>query len=200
MHTIEVNDICNIGLNGLTELRPCLYGINEQGTIVKTLYCTRDGRFYVHYADGWHKQKPSFNPGKQNHQGGSAYPEMRNFGNKLCHHLMTHAWLGPLPEGKERDHLNGNKLDWNILNLRYLTHPENIDWGKRLKQLRRLGINPTWLNYSILRALASLPTEQAERVINRFRFEAGTSDDAISTERINMTFAFLLDELKSEQS
>ena len=178
-----------------TDLRNCLHGYNDQGKLCKTLYCTRDGRFFVHYPDGWHEQKPIFGPAMRNYKGGSVYPNMRNFGNKLCHCLMAHAWLGARPEGMEIDHLNGNKLDWSADNLQYVTTAENIRRSKLLKRMRKIGLQPKWLYYGTLRQLYSLPHEQAERVIAQFPFEAGTRDDALTIERINMTFAYLFDEL-----
>ena len=111
------------------------------------------------------------------------------------------AWSkeGAIPEGYEIDHLNGITTDNCILNLEVVPKPENRRRQKISNKLKAIGVQPKWLYHSILRGLYSLPTEQAELVINRFRFEAGTSDDALTIERINSTFAFLLDELKSQQ-
>ena len=112
------------------------------------------------------------------------------------------AWSkeGAIPEGYEIDHLNGITTDNCINNLDAVSKCENRRRAKLARCMRKIGLQPKWLYHSILRGLYSLPTEQAELVINRFRFEAGTSDDAITIGRINSTFAFLLDELKSQPS
>jgi hypothetical protein len=41
------------------------------------------------------------------------------------HHLVMAAFVGPLPEGQEVNHKDGNKLNNARSNLEYLTHPEN---------------------------------------------------------------------------
>ena len=100
----------------------------------------------------------------------------------------------------EADHINGDHANWTADNLQWVTPAENRRRAKLARCMRKIGLQPKWLYHSILRGLYFLPTEQAELVINRFRFEAGTSDDAITIERINSTFAFLLDELKNQPS
>ena len=93
--------------------------LNEQlrlvdGTIVKKcptikpLYCSKDGRFFsVHNMqitdEGCIMQelKPIFSPAMRvrnqnsavNH--GLAYPNMRHFGSRLCHHLVWETFVGP---------------------------------------------------------------------------------------------------------
>ena len=120
----------------------------------------------------------------------------------LVSHAVFLAWseAGYIPEGWEVDHLNGITTDNCINNLDAVPKPENRRRKILSDKMKAIGLQPKWLYHSILRGLYSLPTEQAELVINRFRFEAGTSDDAITIERINSTFAFLLDELKNQPS
>ena len=136
-------------------------------------------------------------------------PRMRHFSNFLCHRLVAYAWCEHPACAKtdplwykqyEADHINGDHANWTADNLQWVTPAENRRRAKLARCMRKIGLNPKWLYHSILRGLYSLPTEQAELVINRFRFEAGTSDDALTIERINSTFAFLLDELKSQPS
>lgn len=43
----------------------------------------------------------------------------------LVHRLVAETFLGPIPEGKEVDHINEDKLDNRIVNLRYLTRFDN---------------------------------------------------------------------------
>ena len=42
-------------------LRPCVQGVDENGAVVKYLYCTRDGRFFVRGNVGWNEIKPNTN-------------------------------------------------------------------------------------------------------------------------------------------
>ena len=199
-------------------VRSCLEGKDEQGTIKKTLYCTRDGNFFVRYTDGWHKRKPCDNHKRRKEAGklvghpskGGGYdcPFISRCNNSSCHRLVAYAWCTHPAEAQsdplwykryECDHINGDHGNWTADNLQWVTPAENRRRAKLARCMRKIGIQPKWLYHSILRGLYSLPTEQAELVINRFRFEAGTSDDAITIGRINSTFAFLLDELKNQQ-
>ena len=38
---------------------------------------------------------------------------------------MALAWLGPIPAGWEVDHINGNILDWTLLNIQIVSVAEN---------------------------------------------------------------------------
>ena len=199
-------------------VRNCLNGLDEQGTIKKTLYCTRDGKFFVRCADGWRKQEPLTGTLRKKRATGRIYstsggasdcPQMRHFGSFHCHRLVAYAWCEHPACAKtdplwykhyEADHINGDHGNWTADNLQWVTPAENRRRAKLARCMRKIGIQPKWLYNSILRGLYSLPTEQAELVIHRFRFEADTSDDAITIGRINSTFAFLLDELKSQPS
>lgn len=42
------------------------------------------------------------------------------------HHLVARAFLGPMPEGQEVSHKNGDKTDNRAINLIYETHSENL--------------------------------------------------------------------------
>lgn len=48
------------------------------------------------------------------------------------HALVLHAFLSPRPEGMVIDHINGDKADNRLANLRYLTSAENTKAAKRL--------------------------------------------------------------------
>lgn len=145
--------------------------LNEQlrlvdGTIVKKcptvkpLYCSKDGRFFsVHNMqitdEGciMHELKPCFNPGMQNHNGGSAYPKMRQFGNRLCHHLIWETWVGQRTKGMEIDHVNGDKMDWSLANLEEVTPAENRKRAKILRAMRAAGTDPTTIPPAELKAI-----------------------------------------------
>ena len=105
----------------------------------KILFAGTNGKFYN--AKG-RELKPTFNPGMQNHKGGSAYPKMTNFANRLCHHLIYETFVGPRTKGLEIDHINGNKMDWSLNNLEEVTPAENRKRAKLLCILRSLGRDP----------------------------------------------------------
>lgn len=46
--------------------------------------------------------------------------------NYMVHRLVSEAFISPIPEGKEVDHMNGNHKDNRVDNLRYLTRQENM--------------------------------------------------------------------------
>ena len=151
--------------------------LNEQlrlvdGTIVKKcptikpLYCSKDGRFFsVHNMqitdEGCIMQelKPIFSPAMRvrsqnsavNH--GIAYPSMRHFGSRPCHHLVWETFVGPRTKGMEIDHLNGNILDWSLANLEEVTPAENRKRAKILRAMRAAGTDPTTIPQSRLKAI-----------------------------------------------
>ncbi|MBQ7648987.1 MAG: HNH endonuclease [Paludibacteraceae bacterium] len=68
----------------------------------------------------------------------------------------------------ECDHVNGNNLDWSANNLRWATKEENIRCGRYLKRLRKHGIDPKRIKYSLLLALYDLTWERFEACLQRF--------------------------------
>jgi hypothetical protein len=63
--------------------------------------------------------------------GGAKYPRL----NLTCdgvvtdwavHRLVMHAFVGPCPDGKEVNHIDGNKLNQALANLEYVTRSENL--------------------------------------------------------------------------
>ena len=152
-----------------TEVRVCAHGYDEQGEIRSTLYCTRDGIFMQRTLDGWAELKPSTNPVILRRRGkGSCYPNMQNHRHLLCHVLVCTAFHGERPEGYECDHINGNNLDWSADNVRWVTKEENIRCGRYLKRLRKHGIDPKRIKYSLLLALYSLPWERFDMCLHLF--------------------------------
>ena len=153
-----------------TEVCVCAHGYDEQGEIRSTLYCTRDGIFMQRKSDGWTELKPDTNPAsiRCKLNKGSHYPKLRMFGNLHCHILVCTAFHGPRPEGYECDHINGNNMDWSASNLRWVTKAENIRCGRYLKRLRKHGIDPKRIKYSLLLALYDLTWERFEECLQRF--------------------------------
>ena len=93
---------------------------------------------------------------------------MLHFSALHCHKLVCTAFHGERPEGYECDHINGNNLDWSADNVRWVTKEENIRCGRYLKRLRKHGIDPKRLRYSLLLALYDLPWERFEVCLQRF--------------------------------
>ena len=151
--------------------------LNEQlrlvdGTIVKKcptikpLYCSEDGRFFsVHnmqITDEGCIMKalnPVYSPAMRvrnqnssvNH--GIAYPCMRHFGCRPCHHLIWETFVGPRTKGMEIDHVNGNIIDWSLANLEEVTPAENRKRAKILRAMRAAGTDPTTITQSRLKAI-----------------------------------------------
>lgn len=57
---------------------------------------------------------------------------------KLVHCLVIEAFKGPVPEGYETDHLDGNKLNNSLYNLELVTHSENMKRAVRNNQFKNL--------------------------------------------------------------
>jgi hypothetical protein len=93
---------------------------------------------------------------------------MTNHNAINCHILVCTAWHGLRPEGYECEHINGNKLDWCADNLRWVTKEENIRCGIYLKRLRKHGIDPKRLRYSLLLTLYSLSLERFDLCLQLF--------------------------------
>ena len=153
-----------------TEVRVCAHGYDEQGEIRSTLYCTRDGVFMQRTRDGWVELKPNTNPAnlRSKLSKGSRYPQMTHYNAINCHLLVCTAFHGERPEGYECDHVNGNNLDWSADNLRWVTREENIRCGRYLKRLRKHGIDPKRIKYSLLLALYDLPWERFDMCLHLF--------------------------------
>ena len=160
----------------------CLNGLDEQGTIKKTLYCTRDGKFFVRYSDGWHKLEPVTNSLRRKQKygdittpsrGGSTdCPYMRDFGAYRCHRLVAYAWCEHPACAKtdplwykhyEADHINGDHGNWTADNLRWVTPKENIAWRMRSLKLKKLTLNLKWIRPDLLVAISILKQEHFER-------------------------------------
>ena len=171
-----------------TEVRVCAHGYDEQGEIRSTLYCTREGIFMRRKSDGWTELKPDTNPSSIRSKlgKGSRYPKLRMFGNLHCHILACTAFHGERPEGYECDHINGNNLDWSADNLRWVTKEENIRCGRYLKRLRKHGIDPKRIKYSLLLALYSLPMERFEECLQLFDKYCNADSSPLSELAINV--------------
>lgn len=57
------------------------------------------------------------------------------------HRLVAITFLGPIPIGYEVDHIDGNSLNNNVINLKYSTHSENIKRAYNMGRLNAKGEN-----------------------------------------------------------
>ena len=120
---------------------PIIKQVPPESVKGKILFAGTDGKFYN--AAG-RELKPNLSPASTYaHKGGSAYPRMRHFANRLCHHLVWETFVGPRTPGMEIDHINGNKMDWSLDNLRQITKAENVRCAKILRAMRAVGLDPT---------------------------------------------------------
>lgn len=60
--------------------------------------------------------------------------------NVYVHRLVTDTFLGVRPKGLVTDHINGNKYDNRLSNLRYVTPRQNVCFSERVKSPQ--GIKP----------------------------------------------------------
>jgi hypothetical protein len=58
--------------------------------------------------------------------------------SRYAHRLVLEAWVGPCPDGMESRHLDGDKQNNRIGNLRWGTHEENIEDNYRLGRSTRI--------------------------------------------------------------
>lgn len=177
-------------------LRPCVQGVDEYGAVVKYLYCTRDGRFFVKGKDGWNEIKYDFNPGKQNRKGGSDYPCIRNFGNKNCHLCVAYAWHGARPEGMVCDHLDGNKLNMHADNLQWITADENRRRAKIARLMRQIGLDPKLLTPTLCKGIYGLPRGWVSQLLGNFLIRCNNDPSQLSVENIRIAVACSLDEIR----
>ena len=71
------------------------------------------------------------------------------------HRIVFEAFVGPIPEGFEINHLDGNKRNNSLFNLEVVTPRENIQHGIRIGLIRNRGVESV---------LAKLTHEQAEEI------------------------------------
>ena len=91
-----------------------------------TYYATKDGRIFKYRIKTDDLYQLS-----DNTRSNSGYKMVQPYKDgvrklKYVHQLVLEAFYGPRPEGMQCDHINRNKLDNDIDNLRYITHQQNM--------------------------------------------------------------------------
>jgi hypothetical protein len=61
-------------------------------------------------------------------RGGYQSVRLKRDSTFKVHRLVLLAFVGPVPDGKEVDHIDGNPRNNHLSNLRYVTHAENQAW------------------------------------------------------------------------
>lgn len=187
-------------------LRPCVQGVDEDGEVVKYLYCTRDGRFFVRGKDGWNELKPkSITPKGAKRGGSTGIAMMRYYGCKLAHRCVAVAWCNPPKEALaeindrhikkkwEVDHLNTDHANWTADNLQWVTPEENRRRGKIARRMRKIGLDPKRLMRTLLLGIYSLPEERIGEFIGRFLMACNDCGDPMDMWSIRMCVAIALD-------
>jgi hypothetical protein len=193
-------------LSSLTEncyvhLRPCVQGVDEYGAVVKYLYCTRDGRFFVRYKDGWNEVKPNIRTPRSKKRGGnSGIAMMRSFGSKLCHRCVAFAWCNPPENAAELqvDHLNTDHKNWTADNLQWVTADENRRRGAIAKLMRLIGLDPKLLTPTLMRGIYGIHTLNVIFCLNKFKEHCNSDWSQLSVEAIRLNFAKALDDVKEK--
>lgn len=85
---------------------------------------------------------------------------------RLAHRLVADAFLGPIPEGMQVNHKDGNKANCRVDNLEIVTNGEN-----RAHSYRVLGVKPNAAPKGIANCNATLTFDQIQEI--RAKYSAG---------------------------
>lgn len=96
------------------------------------------------------------------------------------HRLVAMAFIGPVPEGKEVNHCDGNRANPNVANLEYVTRQENLLHARRV--LKKASGSRCYLAKLNEEQVISLRTRYAQGGITQRTLanEYGLSQSAIS--------------------
>ena len=200
LHAPLVPWLSSLTENCYVHLRPCVQGVDEDGAVVKYLYCTRDGRFFVRKKDGWGELKPGCYGNNPKKKGGSTdCPQLRWFGSKPTHRCVAFAWCNPPQNAAELevDHLNTDHKNWTADNLEWVTAEENRRRGAIAQLMRLIGLDPKLLTPTLARGINTLPTFFVIYCLNRFKHHCSYDWSQLSVEAIRLNFAKALDDVKN---
>ena len=206
-------------LSSLTEncyvhLRPCVQGMDEDGAVVKYLYCTRDGRFFTRGKDGWNELLPAnINRSSKNPKAGGGYdaPILTHFGWKPSHRCVAFAWLDVPKDVRsqisdigcqksevrwEVDHLNTDHKNWTADNLQWVTAEENRRRGAIARRMRKVGLDPKLLTPTLCRGIYGLNQYQLDVFINGFLYHCNQDLSTLSIDAIRLNAAQALDDIR----
>ena len=121
---------------------------------VSDFWATFDtGLVFKKEADGgWSKQHPcGCTPIVRRPNRHSQYPLIwRGSTTITIHVIVARAWIGSIPDGWHVDHIDGNKFNAAVLNLRILPDWLNYRDGGFIKKLRNKKIDPTMFSPKFL--------------------------------------------------
>ena len=227
LQTIEVKDIKQQSAvsgqqSAVTQLRPCQYGMNEQGEVVKRLYCTpeQQPRFFAPKGDGWSELQPCTNRVRRGKEGRSAKAGggfdtaymPKPFNNVSCHRIVAYAWCKHPKEAKtdtewyknyECDHKNCDHNDCCPKNLEWLTTEANhTRYHKRQKPLIAL-YGKTFLRliaYDNLDQIFALTDEQFAYFLEGVQEIMQIDPTPLSVEAINFDIEQILDDISDSSA
>ena len=183
--------------------------LGKDGTVKKTLYVSRqDGHLFERtdnrssFGYQWRQVPQDYSPSQQarfrggkyrsaNGNGGSCYTRIpTNWGHFLLHVVVLHAWVGERPEpyydaerGKmvkyEADHFDGNPLNNNLMNLRWLPSHLNSRYAGRLKTLRHWRVDTKRLTRSEFNRLYDMSMEEYEAFKRSVKAAAEACDNSV---------------------
>ena len=77
---------------------------------------------------------------------GYRYAYLKDIGWRYVHRLVYETFVGPIPEGLEINHKDGNKLNNTVANLEATTHQKNIEHSYKVLKRKILRGKDHW-NY-----------------------------------------------------
>lgn len=95
------------------------------------------GRIYSKFTNKY--RKPVLHKSGYYHIALQAKDGAKRF--KMIHCLVMAAFVGPVPDGMEVDHVNCDKADNRLINLEYVTPNENIRRAIKNGRIGRIGID-----------------------------------------------------------
>ena len=203
--------LTTVDKDALLNLRPCVQGVDDDGAVIKYLYCTRNGRFFTRGKDGWNEVLPH-GRSKNYKKKGSGYndaPQLKHFGGKLAHRCVAFAWLDvpedvelqlagvDAPTKWEVDHLDTNHKNWTADNLQWVTAEENRRRGAIARRMRKIGLDPKLLSPTLCKGIYTLPEGRLEELIGRFLFISKDLEAPLDVMSIRLCVATALDWMKA---